>query len=408
MKTYNGEMIQAAIRLFESRAISRVEADQLFEQLPTRDDFLVELWTRRGLSKRNPELSRVLEYTRSNENLNKSPEKAFYERECRRLDPNKPMALYVPRWRGVANSTRSLFTQTMPIPYEASLHPDDIDDARLATYVEILLATGCRHFIISGGDKFQRKLVAAVQRNDARIRFDLLWHSAYIPMSSEGDWELLSGWLHAAEHGDITRIGVVKEGLDVFLKKLGIDSIFIPNFVPVDNDRFRPPTDDNVVGIWLSSSWAKLPHAMIAAVKAMPSFYLKGAGLGVSGLALISALDVPFLQISENPVPYQRLVREILSTVVSLYVTASECSPMLPLESFSLGVPCLIGPSSHLFRDHAMLRKMLVVEQPYNAALIADMALEAAAQRSDLLVAYAQYAKEEEVRSRCALASFLA
>jgi hypothetical protein len=146
---------------------------------------------------------------------------------------------------------------------------------------------------------------------------------------------------------------------------------------------------------------------MIASVKAMRSFYLKGSGLGAEGLALVSALDVPFLQVFEDPIPYERLLREIASTAISLYVTISECSPMLPLESFAQGIPCLVGPSSHLFRDDALLREMLVVEQPYNPGLIADMGVAAVARSADLLAAYGRYNLEVEVQARDALARFL-
>jgi len=114
------------------------------------------------------------------------------------------------------------------------------------------------------------------------------------------------------------------------------------------------------------------------------------------------------LSSEDDTVFYERLLREIPSTAVSLYATISECSPMLPLESFAQGVPCLIGPGSHLFRDHTLLREMLVVEQPYNPGLIADMGVAAVARRGDLLAAYGRYNQEVEVQAREALARFLA
>jgi hypothetical protein len=110
----------------------------------------------------------------------------------------------------------------------------------------------------------------------------------------------------------------------------------------------------------------------------------------------------------EEPIPYERLLREMRQTAVSLYVTISESEGLLPIESFSVGVPCLIGPGSHLFRDHDLLREMLVVEQPYNPGLIADMAMAAAERSAELLAAYRQYNDEVEDRARDGLAHFLA
>jgi len=298
----------------------------------------------------------------------------------------------------------------VPIPAAATRHPDDIDAAKIAAYADILLASGIRHFVISGGDNFHLALIRCVLQQDPHIRFDLVWHSNYLQMGEEHAGGLFWRWLGAHEEGLITRIGVTKFGFDGFLRQQGVDAVCLPQFVPMDPERFRTGKVTDVAGIWLSgsSSYRKLPHAMIAAVKAMRSFYLKGSGLGAEGLALVSALDVPFLQVFEDPIPYERLLREIASTAISLYVTISECSPMLPIESFSLGVPCLIGPGSHLFRDHALLREMLVVEQPYNPALIADMGVAAAARRDDLVAAYGRYNQEIEAQAREAMARFLA
>jgi hypothetical protein len=419
MTAFDRNVIGEAVRLFEGRAISTVEADELYAKHGSREDFLAELWFRRGSLERSPDLAEIVARAReaARERADKfgplpgeDAERAFYEGLFARLDRSEPTAVYAPRQPGVGNATRCLFRQTVPVPASATRHPDDIDAAKIEAHADILLASGIRHFVISGGDNFHLALIQSVLQQDPGIRFDLVWHGDYLQMGEEGEWRLFQQWLRAHEDGLITRIGVTKFGFDGFLRQLGVDAAGLPQFVPMAPERLGSSTVTDVAGIWLSgsSSYRKLPHAMIAAVKAMGSFYLKGCGLGAEGLALVSALDVPFLQVFEDPIPYERLLREIPSTAVSLYATISECSPMLPLESFAQGVPCLIGPGSHLFRDHTLLREMLVVEQPYNPGLIADMGVAAVARRGDLLAAYGRYNQEVEVQAREALARFLA
>jgi len=411
MTVFDRNMISEAVRLFEGRAISMVEADALSAEHGSREDFLSELWFRRGALARSPDLAAFVERARKLRPLiSNTAEQALYEGLFARLDPCEPTAIYVPRWRGVANATRCLFRQTVPIPATATQHPDDVDAAKIATYARILLASGVRHFVISGGDNFYFSLIQSVLQQDPGIRFDLVWHGNYVQMGDQRDWGLFWQWLRAHQDGLITRIGVTKSGFDELLRQLRVDVVCLPQFLPIDRERPRPTRVADVAGIWLSgsSSYRKPAHAMIASVKVMPSFYLMGAGLGSEGLTLVSALDVPFLHVFEDPISYERLQREIPNTAVSLYVTISECSPMLPVESFALGVPCLIGPSSHLFRDHALLREMLVVDEPYNPGLIADMAAAAAARTDDLLAAYDHYNQEIEVQARDALTRFLA
>ena len=411
MTTFDRNMIGEAVRLFEGRAISTAEADALYAEHRSREDFLDELWFRRGSLARSPDLAATVEQALKSGSLpGGRAERAYYEGLLSRLDPSEPIVIYVPRWSGVAAATRCLFRQTVPMPATAVHHPDQLDAVTIAAYADILLASGGRHFVISGGDNFHFALLQSVLQQDSRIRFDLVWHSNYLQMGEVHAGGLFWRWLRAHEDGLITRIGVTKSGFDAFLRQLGVDSVCLPQYLPLDPKRFSSDNVVDVVGIWLSgsSSYRKLPHAMIAAVKAMRSFYLKGSGLGAEGLALVSVLDVPFLQVFQDTISYERLLREIPSTAVSLYVTVSECSPMLPVESFSLGVPCLIGPGSHLFRDHALLREMLVVDQPYNPGLIADMAVAAVARRDELLAAYSRYNLEVEVQARDALARFLA
>ena len=35
---------------------------------------------------------------------------------------------------------------------------------------------------------------------------------------------------------------------------------------------------------------------------------------------------------------------------MNLYVTFSECAPMLPIESFEVDVPCILGNNNHYFK----------------------------------------------------------
>jgi len=55
---------------------------------------------------------------------------------------------------------------------------------------------------------------------------------------------------------------------------------------------------------------------------------------------------------------------------INLYVTLSECSPMLPLESISAGVPVLVGPTTTFFDSDPFLRQRLVAASPEDMGCI--------------------------------------
>jgi hypothetical protein len=94
---------------------------------------------------------------------------------------------------------------------------------------------------------------------------------------------------------------------------------------------------------------------------------------------------------SERPLPQREMLEAMRSTHVSLYTTFSECCPMLPLESLHQGVPCLTGPSSHLFEDDAWLFSRLVVPFPDRAEVIAKYMRRAVDERHEIMERYRAY-----------------
>lgn len=325
-----------------------------------------------------------------------------YEALLARIDPALPVALHVPRWKGVASSTLNLFEQRLPIPLNSATPPETVTDADIARYARLLLATGARHFVISGGDLFFIQLIRAVHASAPAVRFDLLWHSNWVQMGEPADWAILRHWLAAWNEGLVTRIGIVKAGLDTFFRAHGVDAVFIPNVIMTNPDEIRPSAHDGAVGIWLSGSsdYRKLPHASLLALAQSRSHPLKASGLNYVARRLIDTLNLPVRKVWVNPIPRAQLYREMADTAATLYVTLSECSPMLPLESFALGVPCLVGPSSHLFRDDPWLAPRLVVEDPLNSALIARKLDRVIAERDTVIAHYIDYARAELVQAK--------
>ncbi len=56
---------------------------------------------------------------------------------------------------------------------------------------------------------------------------------------------------------------------------------------------------------------------------------------------------------------------------ITFNVTLSECHPMMPMESYRLGVPCLISNTSDLFVEVPRLSDLTIVDKADNPAAIA-------------------------------------
>ena len=112
-------------------------------------------------------------------------------------------------------------------------------------------------------------------------------------------------------------------------------------------------------------------------------------------------------RIRRQPIPQNEMPKYLSQMHLNLYVTLSECCPMLPLESLAEGVPCLIGPNSHLFEDSPYLLDRLVVRYPDRNEVIAHYIRQALAERDDIVAAYSRWAPKYSARSQESVAEFL-
>ena len=81
---------------------------------------------------------------------------------------------------------------------------------------------------------------------------------------------------------------------------------------------------------------------------------------------------------------------------LNLYVTFSECAPMLPIESFEVGVPCVFGNNHHYFKNNE-LEDYLLVENENNPMKIAEK----------ILKLYQKWKKENDENSKKLVKEFL-
>ncbi|MBK9120277.1 MAG: hypothetical protein IPM18_11850 [Phycisphaerales bacterium] len=326
-----------------------------------------------------------------------------------RAAQGRAVAVHVPRWLGVSNSTRALFPHTYALPPSPAVEPAIIDPAELPHHADVLLATGAQHFIFSGGDELHFLLMQELHCRDAGLRLDLLWHGGYVFFAKDYDWRVLRLWIDAARAGQVHTIGTVKAGMESFFQAAGVRSHLLLNYIAGTPEQAPDvPTDHWEIGMWMSDNQWKSPHAMLAALRMIPRARLHAAGLGPRAREVVDYFGIPVAEFHERTIPAADLAAGLRRTHLTLYVTFFECCPMLPLESFQAGIPCLIGPSSHLFEDDPYLAERLVVRYPDRAEVIARYAQRALEERHDLLAAYRAYVPRYNAAAQRSLAEFLA
>lgn len=317
-------------------------------------------------------------------------------------------AVHCPRWLGVTSSTRVLFEHCYPVPESPEREPYPFDDAQLAYHADVLLESGVERIIFSGGDEMHFRLMQVIRRRRPAVQCDLLWHGGFFFFSKDYDWKILRLWIDAARAGEVGVIGTVKKGMEEFFAAAGIQSRLVLNYIPGEPELAAPPDDGfRHVGMWFSGNIWKVPHAMIAALRMVPDVKLHAAGVGQRAREVAEYFDVPIGEFHEKTVPQAQLHDALRRTHLTLYVTYTECCPMMPLESIAAGVPCLIGPASHLFEDNPYLFERLVVPFPDRADVIARYTQRALQEREAIMAECRRYIPRYNEAARQSVARFL-
>lgn len=161
------------------------------------------------------------------------------------------------------------------------------------------------------------------------------------------------------------------------------------------------------LGMWaIEPIWRKSPYAMLAATSMIPNAHLHSSGQNERAAEFASYFKLK-ADIQQHSIDQRDMPATLASMHLNLYVTLSECSPMVPLESLAVGSPCLFGPTSHLFEDNPYLHSRLVVPYPDRAFEIAKYIEQALAERNQIIAAYQKYAPGYNKQARQSVCDFL-
>ena len=91
---------------------------------------------------------------------------------------------------------------------------------------------------------------------------------------------------------------------------------------------------------------------------------------------------------------------------LNLYVTYSECAPMLPLESMENNVVCITGNNHHYFKG-TKLHDYLVVEREDDLTDIENKIKYALEHKDEIFELYKEWKKQNDAESAQSVQDFL-
>jgi hypothetical protein len=326
-------------------------------------------------------------------------EQAWIEQQ---LANPQPLSVNHPEWRGILAAAKEAFDNVYCVP-------DDLDEEKGRYYARLLLEAQPPSVTIQGFPHTYYHLVTSLHKLAPSLPIYAIWHGNFLHSKEDYAWESFRLVKSFTEEGQISKLGFVKLGMAEVMKTTGMPAYFILNFVRyIPESSSLPLSGGNHIGVWAEPDygWKKLPYAMLAALSLIPDPVPHV--VNVSPRAQIFGewfkLNADY---HIDALPRHRAMEMLSRMHLNLYVSLTECAPMLPLESLSLGSPALLGPTTHYFLDNEYLHSRLVVPYPDNPEVIARRAIQALQERDEIIRAYTSYAPEYNRRALKVLSEFL-
>lgn len=315
----------------------------------------------------------------------------------------QPLVVYAPMWKGVAASTEVLFgASVLRFPYFDSEFPEVDRHSYLESLAQKLASGPGTPIIYSGGSLIHLALAKVVHTLNPQKRQLFMWHGSPAQWLDKGQAAHFHMWHKAYVTGIIQGMVTVKPGLHDTLRQMGIAAWDVFNPIPtlsIPAHRNRHMDDTIRVGLFSAiSSWYKNPHVQLLSLAGRRNVLLS---TNISEEE-IKNIDLGIKEIKHHHhMPRANFLQLIAQQDLNLYVTNTECSPMTALESWALGVPCIVGPAGDVYSETCpRLGEFLVepkVDNPTAIAARIDQVLE---NREEIVALLSEHREHYNIRFR--------
>lgn len=272
------------------------------------------------------------------------------------------IVMYNPEWKGVSSSTFELFDNLIET---CEIYRNK--DANLIAKA-ITSNNNIKQVIFSSFAIGWKDLATCIKKLNYEIKIKTFWHGSHSQILEDYGWERNKEIIELHRQGVVDVMGFCKESLYNFYTINKFNAKFITNKVEIDEIKEKIMSKNEVsndgktrIGLYAArcSNWRKNMYSQMAAVSLMKNVVLDIVPLENNARKFAKLLGIEITGES-NGLPREQLIERMAQNDVNLYVTFSECAPMLPLESFEVGVPCVCGNNNHYFKS-SKLYDLIVV-----------------------------------------------
>ena len=290
------------------------------------------------------------------------------------------IVFYNPTWLGVANSTKGLFKNIVPL--EQVFGKKNINKV-----AEAVVNNNIKSVIFSQIVDGWVDVLKKIKELNTEIKTKVIWHGNCYEFFSDYTWNLNKDVMNLYKEGKIDSFAFVRSTMYEFYKKVGFKSYYLQNNVHLDNiERVEKEKSDKIkIGIYNADTRE-----------------LKNIYTALSSMKLVQNSVADVVPINET----EELLKRIQQNEVNVYPTFTENAPMFPLESFEMGVPCLLGNNNDYFVG-TKLGEYVILTKEDDPEYIKERIINCIEHKGEIMNLYKEWKKEFDIKCNKLVEEFI-
>lgn len=300
------------------------------------------------------------------------------------------IVIYNPETIGIMNATKDLFGEDRAIELYEVFNVKQIKNIAKAIvdkrFEQVIFATMAYGY---------KDLAEEIHSLDENIKIKFMWHGSHALFVNFNEQKYLEELLQLQKRGIVDTIGFFKSAMAEFYSLKGYKACHLMNDVNIST--VYPHKKDGRLKIGLYSSgdrWEKNTYNQLSAIAMVKDAYLDVIPNTPLAKSFCDLMHIKTVN-DNSTISLNRtqLLTRMAQNNVNLYVTFTECSPMIPLESFEVGVPCIIGNNTDFFKG-SKLNDLVVVKEEDSIDEIYDKMNYAIENKEEIMNLYHEWKRE--------------
>jgi len=303
------------------------------------------------------------------------------------------IVFYNPTWLGVANSTKGLFKNIIPLEhvYKKKIINNIASEIAKNDIKSVIFSQVCDGWI---------DILKQVKKINENIKIKVIWHGNCYEFFSDFTWILNKEVMQLYKKNKIDSFAFVRTTMYEFYKKAGFKSFYLQNNVHLENiEKIKEKSKDKnkKVGIYNADSRElKNIYTSLSAIKLLEDGVADVVPINDGAKKFAKILKLKVTSVNDY-IPTEELLKRIQQNEVNIYPTFTENAPMFPLESFEMGVPCLLGNNNDYFVN-TKLGEYIILTKEDDPEYIKDKIVNCIENKEEIIRLYKEWKKEFDIK----------